>query len=340
MENRNGYRIRSIGLLLVCWFIGTVASAQGLTATLTGTVRDSISRKPVAYATVILLPDGPEAKPAAGTTTDAQGLFAVAGLDPGTFRLRVQLVGYATQTQPVTITASPVVLAPILLSPALQQLREAVVIGTKPLVDVRGDRLVYNADQDIGNAGGTAVDVLRKTPLLAVDGQGNVTMRGSANFKVLVNNKPSPALASNLAQALKSIPADQILSVEVITTPSAKYDGEGTAGLINIVLKKGLRRNLNGRVGASGGNRTREVTSAFGFKAGKFGVNAGASAGGWNEPDHLTRRRLDVSGLGTDTLRQSGRRQTTGTWYNTTLGLDYDPSAHHRFSLLATLSGY
>jgi hypothetical protein len=91
-----------------------------------------------------------------------------------------------------------------------QQLGEAVVVGRKPLVEVQPDRFIYNAAQDIGNAGGTAADVLRKTPLLAVDGLGTVTLRGSTNFKVLINNHPSPTLAQNLTQALKGLPADQI----------------------------------------------------------------------------------------------------------------------------------
>ncbi len=339
-HNRQQYFIRSIGLLLSGLLVGHIAAAQLPTGSLTGTVRDSVSQQPVAYATVVLLSGAPGRSALAGSTADEHGLFTLLRLAPGAFRLQVSFVGYATRTQAVTITSGLTTLPSVLLVPAAQRLGEAVVVGTKSLVDVRTDRLVYNADQDVGNAGGTAADVLRKTPLLAVDGQGNVTMRGSANFKVLVNNHPSPALAQNLAQALKGIPADQIQRVEVITTPSAKDDGEGTAGIINIVLKKGARRNLNGRLGASGGNRATEVTSALGFKRGKLGVNLLASAGRWNEPDRLTRRRLGFSSLGTDTLTQSGRRQNTGTWYNGTLGLDYDPAAHHSFSLLGTLGGY
>ena len=125
-----------------------------------------------------------------------------------------------------------------------------------------------------------------------------------------------------------------------MTTPSAKDDGEGTAGIINIVLQKGTRRHLNGHVGASGGNRARELTSALGFKRGQVGVNIAASTGRWYEPDQLTRRRLGFTSGGTDTLTQSGRRQNTGTWYNSTVGVDYDPADHHQFALLGTLSGY
>jgi len=321
--------------------VGYAALAQQRLGTLVGIVRDSVSQQPVAYATVVLLPPAPGGSQLAGSTTDSQGAFAFTKLVPGSFRLQVSLVGYASRTQAVVITSATTTALPlVLLAPATRPLGEVVVVGRKPLVEVQPDRLVYNAAQDVGNAGGTAADVLRKTPLLAVDGAGNVTLRGSTNFKVLVNNHPSPALAQNLTQALKGFSADQIQRVEVLTTPSARDDGEGTAGIINIVLKKGARRQVNGHVGASGGNRATELSSALGFKRGPLSVNAAASAGTWYEPDQLTRRRLGFSTLGTDTLTQSGRRINSGKWYNATLSLDYDPAEYHHFALTGTLSGY
>lgn len=252
----------------------------------------------------------------------------------------MSFVGYAPRTLPVRVGAMPGTVATILLVPAAQQLAEALVVGRKFLVDVGLDRLVYHADQDVGTAGGTAADVLRKTLLLAVDGQGNVTMRSAASFQVLVDGKPAPTLAQNLPQALRTIPADQVLRVEVMSTPSAKYDGEGTVGIVNIVLKKGFARGRTARLGASDGNRNREITSAFSAQKGKLGLTAAASAGSWYEPDRLTRFRLGYGGAAPDTLRQSGDRQTTGRWYNGSLGADYDPAAHHHLSLAGSLSGY
>lgn len=340
LDVRPTYFSRIIGALLLVLLVGYTAAGQHLTGSLTGTVRDSVSQQPVAYATVVLLPAAPGASPLAGSTTDEHGAFTLLQLAPGTFRLRVSMVGYAARAQAVTVTAAATTVPLIRLAPAAQQLGEAVVAGTKPLVEVRPDRLVYHAAQDVNNAGGSAADVLRKTPLLAVDGLGNVTMRGSANFKVLVNNHPSPALAQNLTQALKGLPADQIQRVEVVTTPSAKDDGEGTAGIINIVLKQNTRRQVNGHAGASVGTWNRDLTSALGFARGKFGVTAAAGIGHWSGPDQLTRHRLGFTSAGTDTLTQSGQRQNTGTWYNASVSVDYDPAAHHRFTLAGTLGGY
>ena len=327
-------------------FQTTTAQAQDVapaapvasTGTLTGTVLDSVGGKPVPYATVVLLPPAPNETALTGIAADENGRFAFTKLAPGPARLRVSYVGYGTQTRPVTVTAGATEAGTFRLPTAGTALAEAVVIGTKPVVEVRPDRLVYNADQDVTNAGGTAADVLRKAPLLAVDGDGNVKMRGSANFKVLVNNKPSPTLASNLAEALKGIPAEQIKSVEIITTPPAKYDGEGTAGIINIVLKKGVDRGLNGRVGASGGNRNSNGNASLNFKKGKVGFTSSGGTGGWYGPNESSRIR--VGKLDNSTLTQSGAGDFGGRWYYGTVGLDYDFTEHQSFSVAGSLNRY
>jgi outer membrane receptor protein involved in Fe transport len=339
----------TLGLLCLLGLLGApaVALAQAPAApaspaasgSLTGTVLDSVSRQPVAYATVVLLPATGD-KPITGVAADDQGKFSLTKLAAGSFRLRASYVGYGTRTKAVTVGTGATVVGSMLLPAAAQALGEAVIIGTKPVVEVKPDRLVYNAEQDVSNAGGTAQDVLRKAPLLAVDGDGNVKMRGSSNFKVLVNNKPSPTLARNLAEALKSIPAEQIKSVEIITTPSAKYDGEGTAGIINIVLKKGVDQGLNGRVGLASGNRNSNFNSSLNFKKGKVGFTSSASAGAWYNPGQSSRERLGFAGAVPDTLRQSSSNHNLGGWYYGTVGLDYDPAEHHSISLAGSVNGY
>ena len=317
----------------------TPPAAPSATGALTGTVLDSLSRQPVAYATVVLLPAAGD-KPITGVAADDQGKFSLTKLAAGTFRLRASYVGYGTRTRTVTVGVGATEVGALRLPVAAQALAEAVIVGQKPVVEVRPDRIVYNADQDASNAGGTAQDVLRKAPLLAVDGDGNVKMRGSGNFKVLVNNKPSPTLAKNLAEALKSIPADQIKSVEVITTPSAKYDGEGTAGIINIILKKGVDQGLNGRVGVSGGNRNYGLNSALNFRKGKVNFTSSANVGGWYNLSEFSRERINRTPLGNDTLRQSSNNHNNGNWVYGTVGLDYDPAEHHSFSLAGAVDGY
>ncbi len=313
------------------------AAAPAATGSLTGTVLDSLRREPVPYATVVLLPASGDVA-ITGVAADEAGRFSLTRLGPGAFRLRVSYVGYATQTRAVTVSTGPTAVPAFRLPVAGTALGEAVVIGTRPVVEIRPDRLVYNADQDVTNAGGTAADVLRKAPLLAVDGDGNVKMRGSSNFKVLVNNKPSPTLASNLAEALKGIPAEQIKSVEIITTPPAKYDGEGTAGIINIVLKKGVEQGLNGRVGLTGGNRNSGVNSSLNFKTKKLGFTSSGGTGGWYGPNQSERTRLGK--LDGSTLSQRGAGRYGGQWGYGSVGLDYDLTDKQSLSLAASVNTY
>ena len=117
-------------------------------------------------------------------------------------------------------------------------LKVVVVKGKRALIEEKLDRTIYHVERDKSLTGGDATDALRRVPLLSVDIDGNVTLRGSANVKILINGKPSTITAGNLADALKQIPVDQIRSVEVITSPSVKYDADGSAGIINIVLKQ------------------------------------------------------------------------------------------------------
>jgi outer membrane receptor protein involved in Fe transport len=320
------------------------AQAPGLnpgSGSLTGTVLDSLTRQPVPFASIVLLLPAPSEKAAAGQSADEQGRFELTKLKPGPYRLRVSFVGYGVRTQPVTVTDGRLALAPISLPATAQKLGEAVVVGQKPLMEVRPDRLVYNADQDVTNAGGTAQDVLRKAPLLAIDGDDNVTMRGNSNFKVLINNKPSPTLAANLKEALKSIPADQIKSVEVITTPPAKYDGEGTAGIINIVLKKGAKQGLNGTVGANAGSRGSNGNGSLNFRQGKFNFTSSLNGGlNYNSRSTSSSEQVTYRSTRNDTLRQDGTGRNTGYYGSGSLGLDYDPAEHHSLSLNGSFFSY
>ncbi|SDX80334.1 TonB-dependent receptor domain-containing protein [Hymenobacter psychrophilus] len=308
-------------------------AAKG-TARLEGTVLDATTKKPVEYATVALLPLS-GTTPLDGTVCDEKGRFELKGLAEGQFRLQFSFIGYAPQTVAVTVGGGLMTVPVVRLESTAQKLGEVTVTGERDIIETKPDRIVYNAEKDITNSGGTAADVLRKVPLLSVDPDGGLQLRGSSNIRVLIDNKPSSIVASSVADALKQIPADQIKSVEVITTPSAKYDAEGTGGIINIILKKNNLQGLNGSVGLAGGNRSSNANGSLNYRKGKLGINSSLSGFAFYSPNRndLTRSLKDGSGNEQLAVRQAGDGNTVGGGGFGRLGLDYDPAPFHNLLL-------
>lgn len=295
---------------------------------ISGVVTDSTTRKPVEYATVALMAMASD-KPVDGAVCDDKGKFAIRNIAPGKYRVVISFIGYETKTIPVTITDknNEINLGEINISVTAEILNEVVVEGQKSLIEERVDRTIYNAENDATARGGDASDVLKRVPMLTVDMDGNVSLRGNQNIQVLINNKPSTIIASNIGDALKQIPADQIKSVEVITAPSARYDAEGSAGIINIITKKntlqGLTMNIDTGIGLRGsnlglsGNYRRKK---MGFSLGGFG-RAMYNVTGKFENEQS---RFNQSGEVISTTTQSASTLNRRSFGSYTLGWDYD----------------
>ncbi|MBX0291285.1 TonB-dependent receptor [Hymenobacter sp. HSC-4F20] len=308
------------------------AAAKGA-GRLEGTVLDATTKKPVEFATVTLLPLSGNT-PVDGGVCDERGRFALKGLTAGEFRLQISFVGYATQTRTVTVTSGLTAVGTVQLASSAQNLGEVKVTGERDVIETKPDRIVYNAEKDLTNSGGTAADVLRKVPLVNVDPDGNVELRGTSNVRVLINNKPSGIVASSVADAMKQIPADQIKSVEVITTPSAKYDAEGTGGIINIILKKNNLEGINGSVGLAAGTRSSNGNASLNYRKGKVGLNSSVSGFGFYSPNRNDLvRYLKTPGGEEESLRQEGDGNTIGGGGFGRFGLDYDPAQYHNLTL-------
>jgi len=295
---------------------------------ISGTITEAATGKPVSYATVNVINPSTNS-PVNGGVAGDDGKFVLPGIPAGTYRVEVSFIGYTTQTRTVTVPAAGgnVALGTIALAAAAQKLGEVVVTGKKPLIEERVDRTIYNADVDKTTAGGDATDVLKRVPLLSVDLDGNVSLRGSSNIRVLINNKPSTIAASSVADALKQIPADQIQTVEVITSPSAKYDAEGSGGIINIVTKqnnlKGGSLSLNTGVGL----RATNLGLNGNYSNGKFGVSLGGfGRASYNQPGSFENAQNSI-GLTTGTrtnVVQSADTRRNDAFGRYTLGLTYD----------------
>jgi outer membrane receptor protein involved in Fe transport len=273
-----------IFIAIICSFITAKAQFGGAASTtvgkISGTIIDSITKKPMDYVPVSLYRSTGKS-PITGVVTDEKGNFHLDGVHPGSYKISIDFMGYTSKViNPIVTTdAKPdKTLGSIVFSPSAKALKEVVIQGSVPLVENRIDKIVFNAEKDLTSAGGNATDVLQKVPLVSVDINGNVSLRGDANVRVLINGKPSGATSANLSDVLKTIPADQIKTIEVITSPSAKYDAEGTAGIINIITKN---KNVSGFSGSfSGGVGTRQNNGNLNLNYSKNRFSLILNAGG------------------------------------------------------------
>jgi len=230
------------------------AVAQG---TISGRVYDSKSGQAVEYATVAVL-NPKDSSLATGTVTNEKGAFTVK-VNNGRYLVRISFMGYTPYFHPTVVNVndkSPKVnLGKIELVPGAVMMDEVVVTAERTLVEYQLDKRVVNVDKNLVAGGGTATEVLQNVPSVAVDNDGNVTLRGSSNVKVLINGRPYELMGNDLESLLEQIPASSVESVEVITNPSAKYDPEGMSGIINIKLKEqtSLAQGLNGVASLNGG---------------------------------------------------------------------------------------
>ncbi|HET9505034.1 MAG TPA: TonB-dependent receptor [Hymenobacter sp.] len=334
-------RTTLMGLLVT---VSTVAPAFGQSAPrgaaqLTGTVVDGSTGAALGYASVAAL--SAAGTVVSGSVCGADGRFVLPGLAAGAYTLRISLVGYQELLRPgVAVPEGGTLnLGSLALRPAARQLGEVEVTAKKPLIEEKIDRTVYNAELDETTRGGDATDVLRRVPLLSVDLDGNLSLRGSQNIRVLLNGKPSTIVANSIADGLRQLPADQIKAVEVITAPSARYDAEGSAGIINIITKTNTLRGGQLSVDGSAGTRSATLNLNGGYRTGKMGFALGGfGRAGYNTPGSFASGQLTTSpatGQQTRTTQAADTRQNQ-LFGRYTLGWDYDLNA--RNSLAASLT--
>lgn len=237
-----------------------------------GILVDSTSSSAIEFATISILDD--QQQVVALTYSDENGFFKSGDVKPGSYFLNLSFVGYRQKRIAFKITSTaPYDFGTVKLMPDAKQLDAVTITGMKQLVEQQPGMLIYNAEKDISNQGGTAADVLRKAPILNVDAAGNVTMRGNSNLRILINGKYSGQMARNAADALNMMPAGSIKSVEVITSPSARYDAEGAAGVINIITKKG-NQSTSGTIEVVGGNLEQAINPRIAVNRDKWNISS------------------------------------------------------------------
>lgn len=302
-------------------------------------VKDSLSQKPIQLA-AIEIRDISNGKLTEGGLTDTTGKVFLRFSNPGTYIAMITAVGYNTKnSMPFSLSDSMPFFRLPAVNLSLHTLETINIRAEGPIIENKVDRLVYNAAQDVSSKGGTATDLFRKVPMVEVDPDGNISIRGNQNIRVLVNGKPSAMMSGSIRDALRSIPADQIERVEVITNPSAKYDAEGTAGIINIVLKESKMKGVTGGMHSGFGNRSGNLGFRIAVNRGKTSYNLRLGGHFWrNVGAGLMNRYNDIDSL-TFHLKQSSHNNTIGGGPFAGFGIDHEFNKKNSISLTGTLRG-
>ncbi|MBD1386031.1 TonB-dependent receptor [Mucilaginibacter rigui] len=292
-----------------------------------GKVIDAVTRQPVDYATVSVFKQG-GTSPFNGISTDPKGNFTLDNIAPGDYRLTIDFLGYKKHVieHVIVATGGNVTLGNIALESIQNQLAGVTITAKAPVIENRIDKMVYNAANDLTAQSGAAIDVLKKVPQVTVDIDGNVELQGNGNIRFLINGKPSSIFGASLADALQAIPGSQIKSIEVITSPGAKYDAAGTGGIINIILKDSKVQGINGSINLTGGTRQENGSFNLNARKGNFGVNAFFSGNAQLNTTVLSTNNRNTSGPGDSTthLFQKGSAATKRSGYQSGLSLNWD----------------
>ncbi|MBC3846611.1 TonB-dependent receptor [Winogradskyella echinorum] len=219
-----------------------------------GTVVEDGTNIPLEYAT-ITFKSKPDNKIVTGGITDSEGKFSVE-VPTGTYTISVEYISYKTKTYTDKTISKDINLGTVSLAVDMESLGEVTIIAERTTVEIKLDKKIYNVGKDLTVRGGTVSDVLDNVPSVSVDVEGNVALRGNDDVRILINGKPSGLVGLNSTEALRQLPADAIERVEVITSPSARYDAEGTAGILNIILRRSKLEGMNGAITVNAGHPT------------------------------------------------------------------------------------
>ncbi|MGB0838223.1 MAG: TonB-dependent receptor domain-containing protein [Flavobacteriaceae bacterium] len=237
--------------LTLCLLLSSFMFAQKKPSVLaTGIVLDGVTNQPLEYATIVFTPvDGNKLT---GGITDSKGRFKIE-VEKGTYKMSIEFISFKTLNFENQVLEANKDYGTLILQEDASTLDAVEIVAEKSTVDIRLDKRIYNVGADMTIKGGTASDVLDNVPSVTVDVDGAVSLRGNDNVRILVNGKPSGLVGLSTTDVLRQLPADAIEKVEVITSPSARYDAEGTAGILNIILRKGKAEGFNASVNVSGG---------------------------------------------------------------------------------------
>lgn len=323
-------------LIALILLIATATSAFGQSTIVKGLLIDNADQKPLPYATISIANEEVPEKSIKKLATDDKGSFST-NLDEGKYIMSFQFVGMNESTRKVEIKngEKSIDLGKIEMSEGSTELDEISVVAQKPLVKVDIDKLTYSAKDDPEAATSTVLDMLRKVPLVTVDGEDKIQLKGSSGFKIYMNGKPSNLISNNPSQVLKSMPANSIKDIEVITDPGAKYDAEGVTGIINIITEKRMDEGYAGSVGANGDTFGGLGGNGYlSLKYGKIGFTGNGSYYTHKAPEGTSNStREDFAPSPANMLVNNGKSTSKGNGLYYNAQLSYEPDTLNLFNI-------
>ena len=294
--------------LTMIFLTGILAFAQR--TAVTGTIRDSLTREGEPAAILQFFQTSDLEKPIAFTTTDSDGTFSQILTGTGSYRLLFSNLGRKTLTRDFTLDGSATLdLGDILIQDDVQTLEAGGVTALRPLVKMEVDKMTYDVAHDVDAKSSTVLDMLRKVPMVSVDGQDNITVNGSSSFTVYVDGKPNQMISANPSVVLKMMPASAIKDISVVTNPGARYDAEGVGGVLNLTTNREETGGQSLADGAYGSLTGMASTRGYGGgiyytrQQGKFAFNFNGNAMFNNNPGTVT--DIERTGNGMTTLSHS-----------------------------------
>ncbi|MBD0405185.1 TonB-dependent receptor [Flammeovirga sp. EKP202] len=314
--------------------------------TVSGKIIDAETNENLEFVTVALY-STKDSTFLTGASTDAQGRFKITEVAVGKMFAKITFIGYdEMQTESFVIKPEQKdkFLGALALSSGAQNLDEVTVTAERDIMELGIDRKSFNVSQDLTTVGGSMTDALNNIPSIDIDAEGTLSLRGSSNVTIFIDGKPSNLTSSSDADILDQIPASSIDRVEVITNPSAKYDPEGTSGIINIILKKDRKGGINGNISATVGNNNKyNLSAGVNARVNKFNIYANYS-GRYQERyvnKDLHQNNLDEGGFMTDYNKQTSRRDDERYSHLFKGGIDYDINDYNNVYFSATYNtGY
>jgi hypothetical protein len=308
--------------------ISSVAMAQ---TTVKGLLMDETLGESEPFATVRVFKAGKTEKPVAMFLTDENGQFSQEVKGKGRFDIVFSSIGKEDLKKTVELEGKGILnLDTLYIKENATMLKGVEIVAQKPLVKMDVDKMSYNVAEDEDSKSYTVLDMLRKVPMVTVDGQDNITVNGSSSFKVYVDGLPNVMFSSNPSMVFKSMPATAVKSIEVVTNPGAKYDAEGAAGILNIVMNKQnpqaaqSMNGYNGTVRASVGNKQLGGSVFINGQQGKLSYSANVMTS-YNKPGNTTTETEQIQDNGaTQLLTSENDLKTPFTMGNLTLGYQID----------------